>query len=60
MVTRSFYNNFIYLFKYYLLTYSNLTSQAPRVEEFISIYLHNAENQDGVTFNPLFCTTMGV
>ncbi|CAH3170164.1 unnamed protein product [Porites evermanni] len=63
IVTRSFYNNFIYSFKYYLITYSNLTSQSSRIvdndSEFISIYLHNAENQGGVTFNPLFCTTMG-
>ena len=57
IVTRSFNTNFIFLFKYYLLTYSNLTFQSSRIvdndSEFISIiYLHNAENQEGVTFNP--------
>ena len=42
----------------------NLTSQSLRIvdndSELISIYLHNAENQEGVTFNPPSCTTMGV
>ena len=64
IVTRSFYDNFIYLFKYYLLTYSNLTSHSSRIvdnnSQLLSIYLHNAENEGGVTFNPLFCTTMEV
>ena len=46
------------MFIYYLLTYSNLTSQSSRIvdndSELISIYLHSAENQEGVTFNPPF------
>ena len=50
------YTNFIYLFKHYLLnTYSNLTSQSSRIvdndSELISVYLHNEENQEGVTLN---------
>ena len=56
--------NFIYLFKYYLLTYSNLISQSSLIvdndSEFLSIYLHKEENQEGVAFNPPFRTTMGV
>ena len=58
IVTSSFYNNFIYLFIYYLLTYSNLTSQSSRIvdndSELISIYLHNAETKREWHLTPYF------
>ena len=50
------YSNIIYL----LIQILHLSRHVDNDSEFISIYLHNAEKQEGVTFNPLFCTTMGV